>query len=92
MSDQEVIEELVRIKGIGQWTAEMFLIFSLGRGDIFSSGDLGLRNGIKKLYELDSVTSVEAGIIAEKWSPYRSTACLILWGILDNKPATIVET
>lgn len=87
MSDKEVVEALVRIKGIGKWTAEMFLIFSLGRSDVFSSGDLGLRNGIKKLYDLSSVSTIEAESLAIKWSPYRSTACLILWGILDNKPS-----
>ncbi len=88
MTDQETINELVQIKGIGQWTAEMFLMFSLGREDIFSSGDLGLRNGIKKLYSLESVTPQSAYEISLKWAPYRSCASRILWKSLDNEPVT----
>lgn len=89
MTDQETIDELVQIKGIGQWTAEMFLIFSLGREDIFSSGDLGLRNGIKMLYSLESVTPRSANEISLKWAPYRSYASRILWKTLDNEPVTV---
>ena len=89
MTDQETIDELVQIKGIGQWTAEMFLMFSLAREDIFSSGDLGLRNGIKKLYGLDSITPQIAHELSLKWAPYRSCASRILWKTLDNEPLTI---
>lgn len=88
MTDQQVIAELVNIKGIGQWTSEMFLIFSLGRQDIFSGSDLGLRNAIKKLYNLPDLTPQEAIILSEKWSPFRSTASRILWKTLDNEPLT----
>ena len=89
MTDQETINELVQIKGIGQWTAEMFLIFSLGREDVFSSGDLGLRNGIKKLYDLELVTPHAAHELSLKWAPYRSYASIILWKTLDNEPITV---
>jgi DNA-3-methyladenine glycosylase II len=86
LTDDEIIHQLTRIKGIGKWTAEMFIMFSLGRPDVFSMGDLGLRNAIKKIYNLDSVSPAEAAKIAEKWSPYRTTACRILWLTLDNSP------
>lgn len=77
MEDEEVIAELVKVKGIGRWTAEMFLLFTLGREDIFSAGDLGLRNAIKKIY--GSKTNEEIEEIIKKWSPYKSTASRILW-------------
>lgn len=84
LGDEEVIAELVRVKGIGRWTSEMFLIFSLGRDDIFSYGDLGIKNAIKKLYKLKAhPTPEKANKISEKWKPYRSTACRLLWKYLD---------
>jgi len=86
MTDEEISRELIKVKGIGQWTAEMFLIFTLGRQDVFSSGDLGLKNAIKKLYKIDEVTPTIAGEMANKWSPYQSLACRILWKSLDNEP------
>lgn len=80
LSDEEVINELVKVKGIGRWTAEMFLIFTLGREDIFSAGDLGLNNAIVKLYGLkEKPTKVYLESLSLKWSPYRSIACRILW-------------
>jgi DNA-3-methyladenine glycosylase II len=85
MSDEDVIQTLTQIKGIGRWTAEMFLMFSLGREDIFSHGDLGLRNAIKKLYGNDNPTVEEVESIVAKWSPYRSWASRILWRSLDIK-------
>jgi DNA-3-methyladenine glycosylase II len=85
-SDEEVIEHLVRVKGIGRWTAEMFLMFSLERDDIFSYGDLGLRNAIQKLYGLKKhPTPAQAAKIAEKWKPYRTLASRYLWASLDVK-------
>lgn len=83
MSDQEVIDELVKVKGIGPWTAEMFLMFTLGRPDIFSHGDLGLRNGIKKIYKLENPTKDEVEKLCKKWSPYRSFASRVLWRSLE---------
>ena len=79
-SDEEVIETLVALRGLGQWSAEMFLIFDLGRPDVFSGGDLGLRRGIEIAYELDQPpTPEQATEIAVRWSPNRSLASLYLW-------------
>lgn len=86
LGNEQVIEELTKIKGIGRWTAEMFLMFTLKREDIFSHGDLGLRNAIKKLYALENPTKDEIEAITLKWSPYRTYACRILWNNLDNVP------
>ncbi len=79
-SDQEVIETLVALRGLGRWSAEMFLIFDLGRPDVFSGGDLGLRQGIRIAYGMEAPpTPDEAVEIAERWSPNRSLASLYLW-------------
>lgn len=84
MSDEEVIEHLVQVKGIGRWTAEMFLMFSLGRDDIFSYGDLGLRNAMKRLYRLRAhPTPAQAEKITAAWKPYRSLASRYLWASLE---------
>jgi len=83
MGDHEVINELTKIKGIGPWTAEMFIMFSLGREDVFSHGDLGLNKAIKKLYGFkEEPTRKQIETITKKWSPYRTYACAILWGSL----------
>lgn len=85
LSNDQVKSELVKVKGIGPWTAEMFLIFTLGRPDVFSPLDLGLRKGIQKVYDLpDLPTPKQAKELAEKWSPYRSLASRLLWKNLDN--------
>lgn len=85
LSDSEVTAELTRVKGIGPWTAEMFLIFTLGREDVFSSGDLGLKNGFKKLYGItDKQLASKLKKIVPAWSPYRSYASLALWHSLDK--------
>lgn len=85
LDDDAVITELIQLKGVGRWTAEMFLIFTLGREDVFSIGDLGLRNAANKLYNRElSLTDLTE--LSQKWSPYRSTASLLLWHSLDNKP------
>jgi len=86
MTDQEVIDELTKLKGIGKWSAEMILIFSLGRSDIFSLGDLGLRNAVAKLYGVDRDDLVEIQKISERWAPNRSLASRYLWKSLDNAP------
>lgn len=86
MSDEEVIEHLVQVKGIGRWTGEMFLMFSLARPDIFSHGDLGLRNAIKKLYGFKvAPTEKQIEKIVSKWSPYKTLASRYLWKSLDNE-------
>lgn len=87
MTEEEVITELTKVKGIGRWTAEMFLIFNLGREDVFSFGDLGLRRAIEKLYGFEKDAKVKLFVpIVEKWKPFRSYASLALWHSLDNKP------
>lgn len=86
LTDEEIIEMLVKVKGIGRWTAEMFLIFSLGRPDVFSFGDLGLRNAIKKIYSLRQDPSPkQLQKISSRWQPYRTCVSLYLWASLNNK-------
>ena len=87
LSDDEVIIELTQIKGIGVWTAQMFLMFTLARPDIFAPDDLGLLNAIARVYHLPTKpTRQEAIAFAEKWAPHRSTACFHLWRSLDATP------
>ena len=87
LSDAEVIEELTAVKGIGAWTAEMFLIFHLGRPDVLSTGDLGIRKGAQLAYGLEEMpTEDELEQIGEKWRPHRTIACLYFWRSLDNTP------
>jgi DNA-3-methyladenine glycosylase II len=83
LDDERVIETLVQVKGIGRWTAEMFLMFSLGREDIFSHGDLGLRRGLEKLYGLDDPSRDDVEAIVTKWSPYKSYGSVALWHSLE---------
>lgn len=84
MDNQQVIDMLTSIKGIGVWSAEMFLMFSLGREDVFSVGDLGLRNAVKKLYEMPDLTHKEILKLSESWQPYRSIVSHYLWHAWDN--------
>lgn len=86
LSDEDVIAELIKLHGIGHWTAEMILIFSLRRPDVFAMGDLGLREAVKRLYgvERDDLKAIE--VIADQWRPYRSYACRYLWLSLKNTP------
>ncbi|HWY79945.1 MAG TPA: DNA-3-methyladenine glycosylase [Candidatus Sulfotelmatobacter sp.] len=86
-SDEEVIAELTQIKGIGKWTAEMILIFTLNRPDVFSIGDLGLRRAIENLYGITD--NHEMIKLSETWRPYRSTACWYLWRSLENKNKSV---
>lgn len=86
LSDDEVVRQLTQIVGIGPWTAEMFLIFSMGRPDVFSVGDGGLQRAIKWLYGMEVVPQKEELLqISEKWRPYRTTVALYLWRALDEK-------
>jgi DNA-3-methyladenine glycosylase II len=83
-SDDDAIAELIQVKGIGRWTAQMFLMFSLGRIDVFASDDLGLSNAIQKLYELPEKPSrAELEQHADKWRPYRTIASWYLWRSLE---------
>lgn len=83
LSDEEAIRELTKIKGIGRWTAEMFLMFSLGREDVFSHGDLGLRKALWKHYHAEKLSSKQVEKITAAWSPYRTWAARILWKLND---------
>ncbi len=90
LSNDDVIKELTAVKGIGTWTAHMFLLFALGRLDILPIGDLGLRSGIQKAYGLDHLpTPTEITKLAEErnWKPYESIATWYIWQSLNNKPA-----
>jgi len=90
MSNTEVIEYLTQIKGVGQWTAEMLLMFALGREDVFAVGDLGIQNAMIRLYKLDNndkkKIKEEMLQLSKKWSPYRTYACVHLWRWKDNAP------
>ncbi len=84
LDNEAVVLELTKVKGIGPWTAEMFLMFSLARTDVFSPGDLGLQKGIQKLYNLSSRPNPKGAIeLSRKWSPYRTFASLALWRSLE---------
>ena len=86
LSDQEVIDELVKLKGVGVWTAEMFLMFTLLRPDVFSAGDLGLQNAVVRHYKLKNKPGKEELLeISSKWSPHRTLASRILWRSLELK-------
>lgn len=85
LKDEEVKLQLTKVKGIGNWTAEMFLMFSLGRQDIFSHGDLGLRRAIEKIYKIKNPEKSIVEKLSQKWSPYRTWACRILWSSMDIK-------
>jgi len=84
-SDEYVVEHLTDVKGIGRWTAEMFLIFSLGRLDVLPVGDLGLKKGIQLMYSLKELPNEkEIERIAESWKPYRTVATWYLWKSLQK--------
>lgn len=89
MTDDEIIELLTQIKGVGRWTVEMLLMFSLGREDIFAVDDLGIQKGFQKLHKLEHLKGKELKLkmheLSQKWSPYRSFACLYLWASVDSK-------
>lgn len=88
LSDEEISAELTAVKGLGQWSADMFLIFHLGRPDVLPVGDLGVRNAAKVAYNLRKLPSPDRLTrLARPWRPYRSLASLYLWRSLDNEPA-----
>lgn len=84
LPDQEIIEELTTIKGVGPWTAEMFLMFTLGRENVFSHGDLGLKKGFCLLYKIETPSRDQIEKVITKWSPYKSYASITLWHSLEN--------
>lgn len=85
LTDEEVINELIKLKGVGRWTAEMILIFSLRRPDVFSIGDLGLRTAVSIHYKIDRKNVKKIEEISKNWSPFRSYAARLLWRSLNNK-------
>ena len=88
LSDEEVSAQLTDIKGLGQWTADMFLMFHLRRPDILPVGDQGIRRAVQVQYRLRKLPDPKRlERIARPWRPYRTLACLYLWSSLDNKPA-----
>jgi DNA-3-methyladenine glycosylase II len=87
LPDGEVIRELTAVKGIGEWTAHMFMMFTLHRPDVLPTGDLGVRNAAMRAYGLEAPPPPAAlEELAEPWRPYRTRACLYLWRSLDNEP------
>lgn len=84
LPDPDLIAHLVQVKGIGRWTAQMFLMFKLGRPDVLPELDLGIQNAIKRAYRKRKVGPKEVQRIGAKWSPYSSLACWYLWRSLDN--------
>lgn len=90
MSNEELIKYLSQIKGVGQWTVEMILMFTLGREDVFALDDLGIQQSIAKLYGLDAtdkkLLKEKMVQLSAKWSPYRTYACRYLWGWKNNIP------
>lgn len=85
LPDAEVVDALVKLKGVGVWTAEMMLIFCFGRRDVLSTGDLGVRRGLEILLERDGFTADELAAIRRRCSPYGTLASLYLWRIKDGK-------
>lgn len=89
MSNEEIITLLTKIKGVGQWTVEMLLMFTLGREDILALDDLGIQQAMAKLYKLHKLDKKQLREkmikISLKWSPYRTHACLYLWRWKDTK-------
>ncbi len=88
-TNQEIIDELTKVKGVGVWTVHMFLLFCMGRLDVLPTGDLGIRNGIQKLYDLEqrpSPETIEAIAHDNQWHPYASIASWYIWHSLDNAP------
>jgi DNA-3-methyladenine glycosylase II len=89
LSNQEIIAELTAVKGVGEWTAHMFMMFCMGRLDVLPTGDLGIRNGIMKLYGLEQLPSPEKTreiAVKYNWHPYESVASWYIWHSLDNAP------
>ena len=88
LSDDDVLAELTAVKGLGEWTVHMFLMFQLERPDVLAVGDLGIRRAVERAYGMPDLPSAAELIeLAEPWRPYRSAACRLLWASLANAPA-----
>src|SRR4051794_32694717 len=89
LPDEEVLAELVAVKGIGEWSAHVFLMFQLERPDVLAVGDLGVRRAVERAYGLDALpTAAALPAPAEPWRPWRPVACRSLWHSLDNAPVS----
>jgi len=90
LSNNDIIDLLIQIKGVGKWTVEMLLMFSLGREDVFAVDDLGIQQAMIKLYKLEHLDKKQLKEkminLSKKWSPYKTYACLHLWSWKDNNP------
>ena len=87
MDDEEIVKKLIQLRGVGRWTAEMILIFTLLRPDIFPIGDIGMIRGIEKTYNSGEKMSMdEIYGISEKWKPWRTVACCYMWSAVDPEP------
>ena len=87
LPDEEVIDQITDVKGLGRWSADMFLMFHLTRPDVLPVGDLGIRRAVERAYGLDGLPDAETlQNMAAPWRPHRTLACLCLWGSLDNVP------
>ncbi|MEK7613745.1 MAG: DNA-3-methyladenine glycosylase [Patescibacteria group bacterium] len=85
MTDEEIHEHVVAVKGVGPWTADMFLMFTLGRPDVLPTGDLGIQKAMQKLFKLKTLPTPEKmRSLAEEWRPYRTVACWYLWRLSDE--------
>ncbi|GEQ99381.1 DNA-3-methyladenine glycosidase [Iodidimonas gelatinilytica] len=88
LDDAEALEKVTALKGFGIWSGRMYLMFSLGRPDIWPADDLGVREGVRRIRGLEDRPSIkEADALGEGWAPYRSSAALMCWHILNNAPA-----
>ena len=87
MDDEQIVKKLIQLRGVGRWTAEMILIFTLLRPDIFPIGDIGMIRGIEKTYNSGEKMSIEEIYkISEKWKPWRTVACCYMWSAVDPEP------
>jgi DNA-3-methyladenine glycosylase II len=85
LPDEEITSQLTAIKGVGNWTVEMFLIFTLRREDVFSHGDLGLKKGFMKLYKIEKPSTEQIEKVTSKWKPFRTYGSITLWHALDSE-------
>ena len=91
MDDERVIKELVKLKGVGRWTAEMVLTFSMQRPDVLSYGDLAIRRGIMKLYGIEELNEEQFHQLTDRFSPYRTTAALYFWHYANPACELVIE-
>lgn len=91
MDDERVIKELIQLKGVGRWTAEMVLTFSMQRPDVLSYGDLAIRRGIMKLYGLEELNEEQFHLLTDRFSPYRTTAALYFWHYANPACELVIE-